>query len=175
MRPSSLYDLISGMPVVGGNAALTYSDAFAQEAVDNINSGTPGAGVPGLDGTPLQGTIDSGMVVALNANGNWDKATSTALGTPNLRQMFGVTHSGDEDLSGGMLGKPVVLRGRVRIRTGMFNGSSFPPGTVLVANAGKFEAKTDPNSTLQEVGFVGPLGLHPFNGGTALDVDFDPR
>jgi hypothetical protein len=158
MKLNSNYDLISAEPNPGGRAALWIADALAQEAANAINAGA-GVTTPDAQGTPQPGTILPGSCVALNANGYWDLATSPDLSAPALPIPMGFVHGGDEDFDGAMLGKLVVLCGYAEFLTDQFNGASFPPGTPLVANAGKFEAKTNPASGLQVVGFVGNRGL----------------
>lgn len=158
MKLNSNYDLISAEPNPGGRAALWISDALAQEAATAIDAGI-GVTTPDTQGTPQPGTVVPGMCVALNGNGYWDLATSPTLGTPSLPLATGFVHGGDDDYDGAMLGKLVVLTGTAEFLTDQFNGASFPPGTPLVANAGKFEAKTNAASTLQVVGFVGNRGL----------------
>jgi hypothetical protein len=157
MKLNSNYDLISAQPNPGAYAALWISDVLAQEAATAIDAGT-GVTTPDSQGTPQPGTIVPGMVVTLNANGYWGLATSPDLAAA-LPIPTGLVHGGDDDFDGAYLGKLVVLAGVLECLTDQFNGVTFPPGAPLVVNAGKFEAKTNPVSALQVVGYVGNRGL----------------
>lgn len=158
MKLNSNYDLISQTPNAGGIASLWISDVLAQEAATAIDAGT-GVTTPDAQGTPQPGTIVPGMIVTLNANGYWDLATSPNLSAPALPIPMGFVHGGDDDFDGAYLGKLVVLAGLAELLTDQFNGVSFPAGTPLVANAGRFEAKVSAASGLQVVGYVGSRGL----------------
>lgn len=158
MRLNSNYDLISAQPNPGGFAALWISDVLAQEAATAIDAGT-GVTTPDSQGTPQPGTVLPGMAVTLNANGYWEPATSPNLSAPALPIAMGFVHGGDDDYDGAYLGKLVVLAGLAEFVTSEVNGVTFPPGTPLVANAGKFEAQTNPASGLQVVGYVGARGF----------------
>jgi len=157
MRLNSNYDLISAQPNPGGFAALWIADVLAQEAATAIDAGT-GVTTPDAQGTPQRGTVLPGMAVTLNANGYWELATSPDLAVA-LPIAMGFVHGGDDDFDGAYLGKLVVLAGLAEFVTSEVNGVTFPPGTPLVVNAGKFEAKTNPASALQVVGYVGARGF----------------
>lgn len=166
---SSQYDLISATPHPGGHASLWISDVLAQEVATAIDAGV-GPTMPDAAGTPTPGTLHPGMVMTLNSGGYWEPATSPNLST-DLPIVMGFAHEGNEDWGGAFVGKPVILVGLAEMLTEFFNGVTFPPGTALVANAGKFEAKTSASSSLQVVGYVGNRGLR--NG--VLHVMFGVR
>lgn len=168
MKLSSNYDLISATPNPGGHASLWISDVLAQEAATAIDVGT-GPTTPNSEGTPQAGNIVPGMVVSLNSAGYWDLATSPDL-TATFPQPIGFVHGGDDDFDGAYLGKLVVLYGFAEFKTDQINGSTFVPGQVLVANAGKIEVKASFSGGQQVIGYVGNQGF--VNG--VLHVIFVP-
>lgn len=160
------YTLRSETPKEGAYACLGLSDVLAQEVSLAYGAGT-GPGTPDQYGTLQEGTIPPGSVVMLAADGTWVPGTSALVNAALPIPLFFV-HEGTIDLGGRFIGKLVALRGIANFLTTRFNGTSFVPGTALVANAGRFEIKVQGDNK-QVVGWVGPLGLQ----GSRLDVIFE--
>ena len=147
-------------------ACLGLSENFALEMANAFNAGT-GPGTPDAFGVIQPGTIAPGTVVELNGDANWIAGTSSVVDAAMPKALFFV-HEGSVDLVGRNLGKLTALRGLARFLTSYYNGTGFVPGSPLVANAGRFEAKVFGDKK-QVVGYVGPDAER--NG--RLDVIFE--
>ena len=153
----------TGRDPVNGVKSGMYEAFQPVEIAAAYLSGT-GPGVAADSGTIALGTISPGHVVAMNAAGDVDLASSPVLGANNPILMF-VVFSGDDDFGGAAAGSVNCFHGG-RFDTEKFNpAQSFAPGVALIASAGILNLKVA-GEHHQLVGFVGPRGV--LNG--VLDV-----
>ena len=155
---------LSGRDPVNGAKSGIYESFQPVEIAAAYVAGT-GPGVATDAGTIALGTISPGHIVAMNANGDVDLASSVVLGAANPTLMF-VVFSGDDDFSGATAGAVNCVHGGCRFDTEKYNtAQSFTPGMALRAVSGILNVKVA-GEHHQVVGFVGPRGV--LNG--VLDV-----
>jgi hypothetical protein len=155
---------LSGRDPINGAKSGIYESFQPAEIAAAYVAGT-GPGVATDVGTIALGTISPGHIVAMNANGDVELATSLVLGTVNPTLMF-VVFSGDDDFSGATAGAVNCVHGGCRFDTEKYNTSqNFAPGVALIAVSGILNPKVATDHK-QVVGFVGPRGV--LNG--VLDV-----
>ena len=155
---------LSGRDPVNGAKAGIYESFQPVEIAAAYVAGT-GPGVATDAGTIALGTLSPGHIVAMNANGDVDLASSAVLDVANPKLLF-VVFSGDDDFSGATAGAVNCVHGGCRFDTEKYNtAQSFTPGAALIATSGILNLKVI-NDHKQVVGFVGPRGV--LNG--VLDV-----
>jgi hypothetical protein len=155
---------LSGRDPINGAKSGIYESFQPVEIAAAYVAGT-GPGVATDAGTIALGTLSPGHIVAMNANGDVDLATSATLDSANAKLMF-VVFSGDDDFSGATSGAVNCVHGGCRFDTEKYNtAQSFTPGAALIAVVGILNPKAAVDHK-QIVGFVGPRGV--LNG--VLDV-----
>lgn len=164
MKFSSKFNLKTNEPQSGAMSAI-WLNVVPQDVATAISNGD-GVGVPGDNGTPVQGDWEGGLIIEMNADGNWVKATHCVLGT-DMPKLYFCVFSGNNDFS--FDGSVFAFLGG-RFETTKFDAASYTAGQPLVPSPsvdGNLSPKLSVSDNIKHVAYVGPRMLRP-NG--ALDV-----
>lgn len=164
MKLNTKFNLCTNETQQGADCAI-WLNGRPQEVADALAVGS-GPGVPGLNGTPVQGTFDPGHIVQGNAAGCFELATPCDLSAA-MPKLYWCVFVGNNDFS--FTGDIFVFLGGC-FETEKYDETAYVPFTPLVVSPttpGNLSPKLLFNDSIKHCAYVGQRGLMP-NG--ALDV-----